>query len=370
MNPDRATFLALLGAAAARSATMTTTTEPARVALGSQVAYTPLDLVRGLDTPNALFFVRNHAGIPVIRRDAHALLIHGLVDRPVALTLDDLAAFPQVRRRVFLECAGNSSARYGARVLPFAFNYGLASCAEWSGVRVGDVLAHAKLRSEACWILAEGADACHFERSIPLDALADALLVTTQNGEPLRAEQGFPLRLLIPGAEGSANVKWLRRLKALASPVYSREETATYTGLLPDGTARAFDLRLGVKSLLVSPAPGMDLKANPVSELRGIAWSGGGRITRVDVSDDGGHSWRRARMTSPAEPCAFTSFAMPWRWSGAAVSLQSRAFDETGARQPTRAELLRTRGAAYGYHMNAISTWSVDSRGHVDETYA
>jgi sulfane dehydrogenase subunit SoxC len=245
--------------------------------------------------------------------------------------------------------------------------HGLLSCAEWTGVRLETVLGAAGVRPEAAWFVAEGADAAAMDRSIPLaDALRiGALLAYSQNGEALRPEQGFPLRLLLPGFEGNTSVKWLRHIALRRGPAMSKEETAYYTQLLPNGKARAFNFVMEAKSVITFPSAGQSLSERGFYEIRGLAWSGNGPVRVVDVSLDGGKNWQRAALQEPVLPRALTRFRLPWRWNGGRAVLQSRATDETGYVQPTRQELMAYRGAASHYHYNAIQSWEVQPDGEV-----
>ena len=332
---------------------------------------TPLQSLFGTNTPNGLFFERHHAGVPAIDPAQHRLMLHGLVERPLLLTMKDLLRFPAVSRSHFIECSGNSMAEFKAPGKGSVQDiHGLLSGAEWTGVRLVDVLAEAGLLPSARWILAEGADAAAMTRSIPLaKALDDALLVYGQNGEMLRPEQGYPLRLLLPGYEGNMNIKWLRRLKVGDAPFQTREETAKYTDLMPDGTARQFTFAMGVKSVITAPSARQVLDGHGFREISGLAWSGHGRIARVDVSLDGGGRWQAATLDGPVQSRALTRFRLPWVWSGQEAILQSRAVDDAGNVQPTRAALIGTDGQNSIYHYNAIQSWQVASNGEVSNVH-
>lgn len=331
---------------------------------------TPLQELDGIITPNGLFYERHHGGVPTIDPAQHRLMLHGLVDRPLIFTMDDLRRFPSQSRIHFLECSGNPG--YGKPYGKTASDLvGLVSCAEWTGVSLKLVLQEAGLKPEAKWVVAEGADAAALTRSIPIEkCLEDAMLVYSQNGERLRPQQGYPLRLLLPGFEGNMSVKWLRRLHVAAEPVYSREETSKYTDLLPDGTAREFSFYMEAKSIITRPSGGQRLSAAGFHEITGIAWSGHGRIVRVDVSVDDGKSWQEARLQEPVLTRALTRFRLPWHWDGKPAVIQSRAIDETGYVQPTLAELLAVRGENFFYHNNAIWPWRIAQGGEVTNALA
>jgi sulfane dehydrogenase subunit SoxC len=332
---------------------------------------TPLQSLFGTTTPNGLFFERHHAGVPAIDPDQHRLMVHGLVERPLTLTMKELRRFPAVSRSHFIECSGNSMAEFKAPGKGSVQDiHGLLSGAEWTGVRLADVLREAGLQPSAAWILAEGADAAAMTRSIPLaKALDDALLVYGQNGEMLRPEQGYPLRLLLPGYEGNMHIKWLRRLKVGDAPFQTREETSKYTDLMPDGTARQFTFLMGVKSVITAPSARQVLDGQGFREISGLAWSGHGRISRVEVSVDGGRRWQAATLDGPVQSRALTRFRFPWAWSGEEAVLQSRAVDDAGNVQPTRAALVKADGQNSIYHYNAIQSWKVASNGEVSNVH-
>ncbi|MCE7795386.1 sulfite dehydrogenase [Sphingobium sufflavum] len=347
---------------------------PARIDFpGTGSSRTPLDRLEGTITPNGLHFERHHNGIPDIDPLAHDVLVHGLVQRPLVFRYEDLLRYPMESRILFLECSGNSGALNAvkpAQVDAGRLN-GLLSCAEWTGVRLSTLLDEAGLLPEARWVQAEGADASGHVRSIPLDlCLDDALIALFQNGEPIRPEQGFPMRLFLPGIEGNASVKWLRRLKLMAKPAYSREETSKYSDLLRDGRAELFSLRMGVKSVILKPSLGLDLRGPGYQEISGLAWTGRGRIRSVEVSADGGKSWAEAALTEPVLSKALTRFRIPWQWDGGPATLMSRATDETGATQPLRADWLAKYAPGQGYHNNSIQSWHVDAAGRVSHIYA
>jgi sulfane dehydrogenase subunit SoxC len=331
---------------------------------------TPLQDLDGIITPNGLFYERHHGGVPTIDPEQHRLMLHGLVDKPLIFTMDDIRRFPSESRIHFIECSGNPvyTKPYGKTASDLV---GLLSCAEWTGVSLKLVLQEAGLRPEAKWLVAEGADAAALTRSIPIDkCLDDAMLVYSQNGERLRPQQGYPLRLLLPGFEGNMNVKWLRRLKAVAEPVYSREETSKYTDLMPDGTARQFTFYMEAKSIITRPSGGQKLSATGFHEVTGIAWTGHGKIKRVDVSVDGGKNWQVANLQEPVLTRALTRFRLPWHWDGQPAVIQSRAIDETDYVQPTFSELLAVRGENSFYHNNAIQPWRIDAQGQVTNANA
>jgi sulfane dehydrogenase subunit SoxC len=326
---------------------------------------TPLQDLDGIITPNGLFYERHHAGVPTIDPAQHRLMLHGLVDRPMIFTVDDIRRFPSVSRIHFLECSGNPGYKrpYGKTASDLV---GLLSCAEWTGVSLKLVLQEAGLRPAAKWVIAEGADAAAMTRSIPIEkCLDDAMIVYSQNGERLRPQQGYPLRLILPGFEGNMNIKWLRRLHVTAEPTYSREETSKYTDLMADGAAREFSFFMEAKSIILRPSGEQRLAGSGFHEITGIAWSGRGKISRVDVSVDDGRNWREAHLQEPILTRALTRFRLPWHWDGRPTVIQSRAIDETGYVQPTLDELIAERGENFFYHNNAIWPWRIAANGEV-----
>jgi sulfane dehydrogenase subunit SoxC len=331
---------------------------------------TPLQDLYGIITPSALHFERHHAGVPEINPDQHRLLLHGLVDRPLVFTMNDIRRLPSVSRMHFIECSGNSSAEQHGEPGPNPQkSHGLLSCSEWTGVPLKTLLDEAGMKSTARWIIAEGADACRMARSIPLDkAFDDVLLAYGQNGEALRPEQGYPLRLVVPGWEGNVNIKWLGRIHVVDQAYMTREEAAVYTDLMPSGKARQFTFVMEAKSVITKPAGGQTLSGPGVYEITGLAWSGRGHITRVEVSTKG-DDWQEAHLNEPVLPKALTRFSAPWRWDGGEASLSSRCTDETGYVQPTREQLVAIRGTHAGPdgfdHYNGIKTWYVHRDGKV-----
>ena len=339
---------------------------------GAGSLQSPLQHLRGMITPNGLVFERSHSGIPNIDPDQHRLMVHGLVKRPMMFTMEDLMRFPSVSRMHFIECSGNGSREWAK---PFGrsvqISHGLVSCCEWTGVLLSTVLEEVGLDPKGKWILAEAADAAAMTRSVPLEkCMEDAILVYGQNGEKLRPQQGYPLRLLLPGWEGNMSVKWLRRLKVGTEPFMTREETSKYTDMMPNGQARQFTFVMDAKSVITYPAPDHKLRKSGFHEITGIAWSGRGRISRVDVSVDGGKNWREAQLQEPVLNRALVRFRFPWQWDGRETVLQSRAIDETGYVQPTRAQLVAERGLDSGYHNNSIQSWRIAQNGEITNVHA
>jgi sulfane dehydrogenase subunit SoxC len=346
---------------------------PNPVTQGVGAARTPLHLLDGIITPSGLHFERSHSGIPDIDPDKHRLVIHGLVQRPLVFSIEALHRYPMQSRIAFIECGGNSQALNAPQAQPLgvAAIHGVFSCAEWTGVRLSTLLDEAGVERSARWVIAEGADAASMSRSIPLTkAMDDTLVCLYQNGERVRPSNGYPVRLLVPGFEGNLNVKWLRRLKLTADPVMTKDETSKYTILLKDEKAWQFVFPMEVKSIITRPSPGLPLKGAGFYEISGLAWSGNGTIRQVDVSADGGQSWAPAALQNPILPLAPVRFRVPWHWNGGPAVLQSRATDDTGMVQPTRAAFAAERGLRGVYHYNAIASWRIDEKGEASNVYA
>ena len=343
---------------------------PQRAPVGeiTGTSFTPHQDLTGTITPADLHFTRIHAGTPTIDPAKHTLLIHGLVDRPIEFSVADLKRFPSVTRTHFVECSGNGRSAYRTpkpEMTPQQVD-GMMSNSEWTGVTLDTLLHEAGVKSDAKWFLAEGGDACLLARSVPIaKAHDDALVVWGQNGEPLRPEQGFPIRLLLPGYEGNMNVKWLRRIKLGAEPFMTRWETSKYTDPLPDGKARIFSFEMDAKSLITSPAYPEKLSGPGWWPIRGLAWSGRGRITRVEVSTDGGKTWLTADLLTPLSAKTVVRFERMWRWDGNETMLMSRAVDDQGYVQPTMAQLKAVRGPGTDYHFNSIRAWRIARDGTV-----
>jgi len=345
-------------------------------------ARTPHHLLNGTFTPNGLHFTISHAGNPDIDPEQHRLAIHGLVKRPLVFTLDTLSRYPLVSRMHFLECGGNSAPMFSNEPIQASVQalHGLASCAEWTGVPLSALLEETGVDPKAKWLIAEGADAPALSRSVPLKkALDDAMVALYQNGERLMPGNGYPMRLFLPGFEGNMNVKYLRRLKLVEEPAMSYYETRTYSQILPSGKAYRFYFLQEVKSFITQPSFGLAMKGPGLYEISGIAYSGTGAISKVMVSADGGASWAQAALQEPVHSKAFTRFRALWRWDGGPAVLQSRAWDEAGNVQPTRAQFVAARGetkkppAVQGFpnqHFNAITSWAIDAKGEVKHVYA
>jgi sulfane dehydrogenase subunit SoxC len=330
---------------------------------------TPLQDLYGTITPADLHFERHHGGVPVIDPARYTLLIHGMVERPLKFTLADLKRFPAVSRVCFVECSGNGYRGFQTTTMKReatpSWIDGLLSTSEWTGVPLSTLFREAGAMPDAKWFLAEGSDAAHMTRSIPVEkALDDAMIAYAQNGEAIRPEQGYPARLLLPGWEGNSQVKWIKRIELAKEPFMTREETSKYTDPLANGTARMFSFVMDAKSLITFPA-----YPNTLSKgwcvITGLAWSGRGKIGHVEVSTDGGNTWQSAELQAPILSKCTTRFRYAWKYDGGEAVLMSRAIDETGYMQPTRAQLVAARGAGTFYHMNSIRAWKVERGGKV-----
>ena len=335
----------------------------------SSVNFTPLHKLEGIITPNGLCFERHHAGVAQIDPAMHRLMINGLVDRPLIFTMEDIKRFPRENRIYFLECAANTGMEWrGAQLNGCQFTHGMVHCVQYTGVPLRYILEEAGIKTNARWIMPEGADASAMTRSIPLEkALDDCLVAFAMNGEALRPEQGYPLRIVVPGWEGNMWVKWLRRIEVGDEPWHHREETSKYTDLLEGGKARRFTWEMDVKSVITNPSPQAPIthgKGHTV--LSGLAWSGRGTIERVDVSLDGGRNWRSARIDGPSHDKALHRFYYEFDWDGSPLLLQSRAVDSEGWVQPTKDALRDVRGTESIYHNNSIQTWHVRKGGEVE----
>lgn len=329
------------------------------------ISGTPLQDLHGTLTPADLHFERHHAGVPQIDPSHHELLIHGLVGSPLRFTLADLLRFPAETQTCFLECSGNLRTTAGEATTPQEL-CGLTSQSEWTGVRLSTLLQEAGVRPSAKWLLAEGRDAARLGRSIPIEKMmGDAMVAYAQNGEALRPAQGYPMRLLLPGWEGNTNVKWLRRIDVSDRPFMTREETSKYTDPIRGGKARQFSFTMDARSVITTPSYPAHLERG-WHEIRGLAWSGRGKIAQVEVSVDGGRKWEVARLAGPVRPMSHTRFTLAFKWVGGGAELSSRATDETGYVQPTRRVLLDARGpGSVPYHLNPIVSWVVEKDGRV-----
>lgn len=341
------------------------------IAPGAGVSMTPLEDLEGTITPNGLHFERSHNGIPAIDPLRHDLLVHGLVERDLLFATADLLRYPLVSRTCFIECAGNSFFNSNAFAIapdqPCGVIHGLFSTAEWTGIPLRTLLDEAGAGGR--WILAEGADSAGMSRSVPMEkCMDDAIVALYQNGERLRPEQGYPMRLVVPGWEGNLNIKWLRRVKVTDSPTHTRDETSKYSDLRTDGKALQFTFPMDVKSVITRPSGGQRVRPGYV-HVSGLAWSGRGRVRAVEVSFDTGKTWRRARLDGDPVPNAPVRFRADWTWDGSTTTVLSRARDSAGHRQELRSEWSTRYAHGHLYHCNAIQAWRVDADGTVANAY-
>jgi sulfane dehydrogenase subunit SoxC len=339
----------------------------------SSINFTPIHALDGTITPQGCAFERHHSGAIELRKEDYRLMINGLVDRPLIFSYWDLERLPREQHVYFCECAANSGMEWaGAQLNGAQFTHGMIHNMEYTGVPLRTLLQEAGLEAagdlEDKWIYVEGADASSNGRSIPMSkAMDDVLVAFKANGEALRKEHGYPVRLVVPGWEGNMWVKWLRRVEVTDAAVESREETSKYTDVLEDGTARKWTWEMDAKSVITSPSPQAPISHGPGPlVITGLAWSGHGAITRVDVSKDGGKTWETARLAQPGDPKAVARFYLDTTWEGEELLLQSRAIDETGYVQPTKAQLREVRGLNSIYHNNAIQTWHVKTNGEAE----
>jgi sulfane dehydrogenase subunit SoxC len=339
----------------------------------SDWSMTPIQHQHGIITPNGLFFERHHAGVPDINPDEHRLVIHGMVRQPLVFTMSDLMRYPSVSKFYFLECSGNGLTDWTrAASTTVQQSHGLLSCGQWTGVPLSWLLEEAGVDTKATWMLFEGADGAGHTRSVPMKkALDDVLIVYGQNGEMLRPEQGYPLRVFVPGWEGNVSVKWLRRIKVGDAPWNFRSETARYTDPMPNGKWRQFSFEMEAKSVITNPSGGMRMAGPGPVEIQGFAWSGNGTIRAVDITLDGGRTWQEARLEEPVLDKCLTRFRFNWRWDGSPAQIASRAVDSTGYVQPTVAEIAKVRAlVGFVQHHNGVFPWSISASGEVKNAVA
>ena len=334
---------------------------------------TPLNKLVGVITPSDLHYERSHSGVPDLDPAKHRLLIHGLVEKPLVLTVDDLMAMPSVSRMHFIECTGNGWENWkrADENLTVQNTHGLVSTSEWTGVPLRFLIDLVGKDRGSTWMLAEGGDGAGLDRSIPLtdEIMDEAIVAYGQNGEPLRPANGFPIRLVMPGFEGNLNTKWLRRLKFGNQPWMTRWETARYTQLLPNGKAEQFQLRMETNSVITSPSGMMQIQPG-YNRITGLAWSGHGKIAKVEVSTDAGQTWKDAQLNGPVLPKAQARFQMDWEWDGKPTKIVSRSTDEKRNVQPNRRSLIDQVGTNALFHYNAQQTWSIDAAGRVRNVLA
>ena len=336
---------------------------------------TPLQDSVGIITPSSLHFVGTHRGsiVPDIDPREHRVLIHGMVDRPLGFTMEELKRFPSVSRIHFIECLGNR-AKPGHKTVQETT--GLTSCSEWTGVRLSLLLQEVGVQKGASWVVSEGSEEVKGAGSIPLaKAMDDCLVCYGQNGEPLRPQQGFPVRLVVPGFEGIYNTKWLRRIKVVDRYYMTYND---YGHISNDPKVAALTFQWGPKSVITFPSGGQKLPGRGVYQITGLAWSGGGAVRRVEVSTDGGHTWKDAEIRGEIHRMAHTRFGMNWKWEGQECVLQSRCTDELGQVQPTRAQVAKVFNVPPDYYHdhgvqgtdNTIVPWKVATDGSVSNALA
>jgi len=335
---------------------------------GASVSFTPLQGLFGIITPSGLHFERHHQGWWDIDPSRHRLMVMGLVREPRVYTMDDLMRLPAVSRMHFIECGANTGMEWGNVAVPTVqYTHGMLACCEYTGVLLSTLLEHCGFdRARGKYVLAEGADGSGLTRTIAIErALDDVMVAWAMNGEMLRPENGYPLRLVAPGLQGVSWVKWLRRIKVGDEPFGTKDEVLHYVDLMPDGTLRQYTSIQECKSVITSPSGGQFLLDKGYYNVTGLAWSGRGRVKRVDVSFDGGRNWRTATIEQPVLPKCLVRFNIGWAWDGRPAILQSRAIDQTGYVQPKINQLREVRGTRSIYHNNAIQSWKVDGSGEV-----
>ena len=338
----------------------------------ASVAFTPLQGLFGIITPNGLHFERHHQGWHDIDPSQHRLMIHGLVKSPRVYTMDDLMRLPSVSRIHFIECGANTGMEWNNVAVPTVqYTHGMLSCCEFTGVPLSLLLDECGFdKKRGRFVLAEGADGSSMTRTIAIErALDDAIVAYGMNGEMLRPENGYPLRLVVPGVQGISWVKWLRRLKVGDQPFGTKDETLHYVDLMPNGLQRQYTSIQECKSVITSPSGGQMLLTRGFYNVTGLAWSGRGKVKRVDVSVDGGNNWRTARLEQPVLTKSLTRFNIDWNWDGKPALLQSRAIDDTGYVQPKMGQLRAVRGTRSIYHNNAIQSWQVAASGEVGNVH-
>jgi sulfane dehydrogenase subunit SoxC len=356
----------------------------ARFSVDHITYYTPLQNYAGIITPAQLHFVQQHSShLPDIDAQQHRLTIHGMVDRPLSFGLEDLKRLPSVSRIHFLECQGNSSAMIhggGNQNMgpPVQFIWGMTSCSEWTGVPLSVLLNEVGLQPGGNWLVYEGADPGKFSHTLPLaKALDDVFVAYGQNGDPLRVEQGYPIRMIVPGWEGPFSVKYLRHIKVVDQPYHAWNEAMNHSIPRADlgGKSRWYHFQWAPKSVITRPSAGLEILRRGYVQITGLAWSGGGAVSKVDVSTDGGRTWKEAKLQGPVVPKAHTRFTFDWAWDGEEAMLLSRCTDDQGDIQPSRAELYRNWGipeqdsqkAVRTTHFNAMQPWKVARDGSLQD---
>ncbi|MFZ4650118.1 MAG: sulfite dehydrogenase [Rubrivivax sp.] len=339
----------------------------------ASVSFAPLQSLFGIVTPSGLHFERHHQGWWDVDPSKHRLMVNGsdekMVKTPKVFTMDELMRLPSVSRFHFIECGANTGMEWGNVAVPTCqYSHGMISCSEFTGVPL-------KLVLDMCgvdfrrgrYVLAEGADGSSMTRTIPMEMIesGEVLLAYGQNGEMLRPENGYPLRLVVPGVQGVSWVKYLRRIEVGDQPYGAKDEVLHYVDLMPDGRHRQYTSIQECKSVVTTPSGGQVLLDKGFYNITGLAWSGRGKVRRVDISVDGGANWRSARLEGPVMAKCLTRFNLDWVWDGRPALIQSRAVDDTGYVQPTYRQLRAVRGSRSIYHNNSIQTWLVQESGEV-----
>jgi sulfane dehydrogenase subunit SoxC len=335
----------------------------------ASVSFAPLQSLFGIVTPSGLHFERHHQGWWDIDPSKHRFMINGMVKTPMVFTLDEIMRLPSVSRFHFIECGANTAVEWGNVAVPTVqYTHGMLSCSEFTGVPLITLLnmAGADVRNGR-FVLAEGGDGSSMTRTIPMELITsgEVLVAYGQNGEMLRPENGYPLRLVVPGVQGVSWIKYLRRVEVGDKPWATKDEAVHYIDLMPDGTHRQYTNLQECKSVITTPSGGQVLLDKGFYSISGLAWSGKGKIRKVDVSVDGGRNWRTAQLQTPVLSKALTRFNLDWVWDGKPAILQSRATDETGFVQPMSRQLRAVRGTRSIYHNNAIQSWLVQENGEV-----
>ena len=340
---------------------------------GASVSFCPLQGLFGIITPSGLHFERHHQGWHDIDPARHRLMINGsdpaFLKKPKVYTMDELMRLPSVSRIHFIECGANTGLEWGNVAVPTVqYTHGMLSCSEFTGVPLKLLLEDCGVDyKKARYVLAEGADGSSMTRTIPMEMVENGEVIVAygQNGEMLRPENGYPLRLVVPGVQGVSWVKWLRRIEVGDQPYATKDEAVHYIDLMPNGLHRQYTSIQECKSVITTPSGGQTLLTPGFYNVTGLAWSGRGRIKQVDVSFDGGIHWKTARLEGPILPKALTRFNIDWVWDGKPALIQSRATDDTGYVQPTYRQLRAVRGTRSIYHNNAVQTWLVQESGEV-----
>ena len=335
----------------------------------ASVSFAPLQSLFGIVTPSGLHFERHHQGWWDVDPSKHRLMVNGMVKTASVFTVDEIMRLPSVSRFHFIECGANTGMEWGNVAVPTVqYSHGMLSCSEFTGVPLRLLLEDCGVDwKKAKYVLAEGADGSSMTRTIPIELVqSDEVLVAYgQNGEMLRPENGYPLRLVVPGVQGVSWVKWLRRIEVGDKPWATKDEAIHYIDLMPDGKHRQYTSTQECKSVITTPSGGQLLLDKGFYNISGLAWSGRGKIKRVDVSTDGGVNWRSARIEGPVLSKCLTRFNIDWVWDGKPAILQSRAVDDTGYVQPAYGQLRAVRGTKSIYHNNAIQSWKVAESGEV-----